>query len=90
MAKSSDKPTDEDIEALPIEDKVKYRYEHGQGSIQDIARVYRLEVSEVLEMIGEGEMNSVEFGGDLITEKEAGPGATMNRGEQYDVPYSTN
>ncbi len=82
------KMTEEDIEALPLPEKLRYRYEHGQGSIQDIARVYRVTVDEVLQAIGEGEMASVSLPGDMISQEEAGPGAQLNYGKDYKVPFS--
>lgn len=68
----------EEIEALPIEQRVLYRYQHAQGSIQDIARVYRLSVDEVLKMIGHGDMLEVSTQGDLIDQSEAGPEVRVN------------
>lgn len=68
-------------------------YEHyikGQGSIQDIARIYRVSVEEVLDIVGEGEMKSVDTTGDLIDAQEAGPGAEMSYGKTFNVPFSTD
>jgi hypothetical protein len=80
------------LEAMSLEDRVMYHYQHGQGSIQDIARVYRLDVNEVLHMIGEDELSTVQLqSGDLIDASEAGPGAQMNyEGKRFYVPYATN
>lgn len=72
-------------------DKIKDHYLKGQGSIQDIARVYRVEVGQVLHIIGQDEMLNVESGGDMIDSTEAGPGAQMNySGQQFNVPYSVD
>ena len=68
----------EEIEALPIEERVLYRYNHAQGSIQDIARVYRLSVEEVLKMIGQDEMLEIPMAGDQIDQAEAGPEVRVN------------
>lgn len=65
--------TGEEIEALPIEERVNYRYQHAQGSIQDIARVYRLSVDEVLQMLGMSDMIEIQTQGDMIDQAEAGP-----------------
>lgn len=70
--------------------KIKQHYQLGQGSIQDIARVYRLTVDEVLRIIGQEEMLEVESIGDLIDEDEAGPNATINRSKIHRATYTTN
>jgi hypothetical protein len=81
-----------DLDAMTVEERVNYHYQHGQGSIQDIARVYRLDVNEVLHIIGEDELSTVQLqSGDLIDASEAGPGAQMNyEGKRFYVPYETN
>jgi hypothetical protein len=68
----------EEIEALPIEERVVYRYNHAQGSIQDIARVYRLSMEEVLKLIGHDNMLEIPTQGDLIDQSEAGPEVRVN------------
>lgn len=80
------------LETMTVEDRVQYHYMHGQGSIQDIARIYRMEVDEVLDLIGQSEMKTVrQSHGDLIDASEAGPGAQMNyEGKQFGVQFSTN
>lgn len=70
--------------------KIREHYIRGQGSIQDIARVYRVEVDEVLNIIGLNDLSSVDAQGDLIDASEAGPGAEINHGKTFQVPYSTN
>lgn len=70
--------------------KVISHYQKGQGSIQDIARVYRLEVTQVLQILGINDISTVNMPGDMISPDEAGPGADMNYGKDYPVPYSTN
>lgn len=76
------------LAAMPLEEKVKYHYEHGQGSIQDIARVYRLDVDEVLHMIGLDELATVKTNqGDLIDDKDAGNAVINRDGETFSVPY---
>jgi hypothetical protein len=65
-------------------------YQVGTRSIQDIARIYRVEVGEVLEIIGERELSSVDISGDLIDAEEAGPNAEMNYGQQVKVPFTTD
>lgn len=70
--------------------KIMQDYQTGSSSIQTIARINRVEVGEVLEIIGENDLTKVTFAGDLIDETEAGPGATMNYGRTQDVPHSTD
>lgn len=70
--------------------KVIGHYQRGQGSIQDIARVYRLEVTQVLDILGIKDLSTINIQGDMITPDEAGPGADMNYGKDYPVPYTTN
>lgn len=77
-----------------IEEKTKKEirkfYLEGKGSIQDYARIYRLSVDEVLDIVGEKHLKTVQFSGDLIDAEEAGPATQLSHGEQYRVPYSTN
>ena len=71
-------------------EKIIEHYQKGQGSIQDIARVYRLTVDEVLEIIGVKDISNVRTQGDLIDAEEAGPGAQINLSKDFKVPFSTN
>ena len=81
----------DEIEALPIEERVTYRYQHGQGSIQDIARVYRIDVDQVLTILGLNDMIEVQTQGDLIDQSEAGPETRLNpRGNPAKANYTTN
>lgn len=68
-------------------EKIIGHYQRGQGSIQDIARVYRVTVPQVLEVIGQGHLSKVTMGGDLIDQSEAG-NAPLNYGEEVPVPFS--
>lgn len=70
--------------------KINDHYQKGQGTIQDIARVYGVTVADVLQAIGQGHLASVSTQGDMISESEAGPGATMNYGKQFIVPFTTD
>ncbi len=65
-------------------------YQRGQGSIQDLARIYGVSVDEVLQLIGAGDLGAVTVGGDLIDASEAGAGAQMNYGKDYKVPFTLN
>lgn len=73
-----------------LKKKINDHYQKAQGSIQDIARVYRLSVDEVLEALGMEDMMSVETTGDLIDQKEAGPDALLNHGQRHKVEYTAN
>ncbi len=70
--------------------QVNADYQRGKVSIQDIARIRRLTVQEVLDAIGEGSMGTVMYGGDLIDQSEAGPGAHMNYGGPVKIPFTTD
>lgn len=78
MADNEKLLTGEEIEALPLKEKINYRYQHAQGSIQDIARVYRLEVNEVLQYLGMEDLSEIQTQGDLIDQAEAGPLTPVN------------
>lgn len=71
-------------------EKIVEHYQRGQGSIQDIARVYRLTVDEVLDIIGVTDISIVTTQGDLIDAEEAGPGAQINYSKDFKVPFTTN
>lgn len=73
-----------------LKKKVIEHYNLGQGSIQDIARVYRLDVDEVLEVLGMQDMMTVQTMGDLIGQEEAGLETTLQRGTRHKVPYNTD
>lgn len=79
-----------DLDKMSIEEKVTWFYQHGSGSIQDIARVHRLSVEEVLHIIGQDEMTTVVTQGDLIDQQEAGPGIHLEPSKQHYVPYNTD
>jgi hypothetical protein len=56
-------------------------YQKGQGSIQDLARIYKVTVEEVLIAVGLSDMvDGVTLTGDLIDQREAGPLTTVNPG----------
>lgn len=77
--------TDQDIRT-----KVYDHYQKGQGSLQDIARVYRISVPEVLEIIGAPELGEVTTVGDMIDPSEIGPGAQFNYSKNFTVPFTTD
>jgi hypothetical protein len=72
------------------EDKIIAHYQKGQGSIQDIARVYNVSVAEVLRVTGQGHLATVQTQGDMISAADAGPGAQMNYGKEFSVPFTTD
>lgn len=69
---------------------VKQHYQLGQGSIQDIARVYRLTVEEVLEVLGLSDVMEVETSGDLIDQTEAGPEVQLKASNKFRAKFTTN
>jgi hypothetical protein len=78
------------VEELSRDEQIKYWYQRGKGSIQDIARIYNVTVHEVLVLIGEAESSNVFVAGDLIDEQEAGPSAQMNHGKSVRIDFTTN
>lgn len=74
-SKSVDK-TFKDLET--DDEKIIWHYQHAEGSIQDIARVYRTSVEHVLEINGLNDMAEVQTQGDLIDQSEAGPEVRVN------------
>lgn len=72
-----------------LKTKVNEHYQLGQGSIQDIARVYRLSVEEVLDIIGQSEVAVVEGMGDLIGPEEAGE-APIVTSKKYQAKFTTD
>lgn len=84
------KPVEPDLNAMSLEDRVRWRYVHGKGSIQDIARWDRVTVEEVLAWIGESELTVVQTQGDLVDQSEAGPGIQIEHSKQHYVTYSTD
>lgn len=72
------------------EEQIKFYYQHGKGSIQDLARIYRVSVDEVLHIIGESNLGTVSTQGDMIDASEVGPGASMNYGKEFKVPFDVN
>lgn len=65
-------------------------YQTSKNSIQDIARIYRVDVKEVLELIGESNLSTVTLPGDMIDATEIGPGASVYRGKDIDVNISVH
>lgn len=70
--------------------KINEHYQLGQGSIQDIARVYNLSVEQVLEAIGQTEMLEVESVGDLVDARELEPGTPIVASKKHRAKYTTN
>ena len=67
--------------------KIYDHYQKGEGSIQDIARVYRCSVEEVLHIIGQDELTHVAIIGDQIDQAEAGNVPVNYQGTTHNVPY---
>lgn len=75
------------IQERPRDEQIIFWYQHGKGSIQDLARIYNVEVSYVLNIIGEGHLSNVTLGGDMIDATTAGPGVSMNYGKEIKIPF---
>lgn len=70
--------------------EIKHVYNTSRNSIQDIARIYRVSVDQVLEIIGESRLGTVTTQGDIIDASEAGPGAVLNYGKEFKVPFTVD
>jgi len=73
--------------------QIKDFYQRGQGSIQDYARIYRVSVPEILEIIGEQGLGSAKMSdGDLVDMEELGPTGKglINGPEHVQTPFSLN
>lgn len=70
--------------------KINEHYQLGQGSIQDIARVYRLSVEEVLGVLGLNDLLEVESVGDLVDRSEVDVDTVISRSKKHKATYSTN
>lgn len=75
------------INEKTVEEQIKFYYQHGKGSIQDLSRIFNVSVDHVLNLIGESQLSTVSTTGDLIDESEAGPGATINYSKTFKVPF---
>lgn len=73
-----------------LQQVITNHYQGGYHSIQTLARTYNVSVDDVLEIVGEGTLSTVQIPGDLIDQSEAGPGAEMNYGRNVKVPFSVD
>lgn len=72
-------------------DTIKGHYAKGQGSIEDIARVYHVPVPAVLDITGNSELKAVALQGDLIDPDTAsGLKSTFNPGEIVEQVFDLN
>ncbi len=71
-----------------LKKEIKETYQSGAFSPLQLSYKFNVEISEVLEAIGEGQMNEVILVGDQID--DAGPGATINYGTRQRVQYTKN
>lgn len=70
--------------------EIKHWYMIGKGSIQDLARIYHVTVEQVLDLVGEGSVKTVQAQGDMIDAQEAGHGAEMNYGKEFNTPFTVD
>lgn len=72
-------------------DTIKGHYVKGQGSIEDIARVYHVPVPAVLDITGNSELKAVILQGDLVDPETAtGFKNAFNPGELVEQTYDLN
>ena len=69
--------------------EIRQHYQTG-NSIQAIARSYRVSVEEVLRIIDQEELATVELVGDQISPDEVGPNATFNPPQKQRATFSTD
>jgi hypothetical protein len=66
-------------------------YQSGTNSLQDLARIYKVDLDDVLNLTGNGHLATVQTSaGDMIDSSEAGPGGRLNGPESTKVPFTTN
>jgi hypothetical protein len=71
--------------------KILEHYQKGQGSIQDLARIYRVSVEQILDLTDNSELKQVTTTGDLVDASEAGPGAQLNYyGKDHPIIYTVD
>lgn len=83
---------------LPVEQQIQDHYNHARGTIQDYARIYKLTVEEVLDIINKkhdiGDVKAVPTIGDMISESEisvaAGDAPIRSTGNPAKPNYSVN
>jgi hypothetical protein len=77
-----------------LDDKIKKdvmnAYQTGSSSIQDIARVFRVDVDDVLNLTGNGHLATVHTSGDLVDRQEVGPNVPLSQGQEYQTPITLN
>ena len=83
-------PTKEPAKELTQDEKIVDAYQTSHRSIQDIARIFNVTVDHVLNLIGAGDLASVQIQGDLIDPSELGPGAQFNHGKIEHINFTTN
>jgi len=78
--------------ALPRDEQIRDHYIHARATIQEMARVYKLTVEKVLEILDLEDVGEVQTIGDQIDASELGPGdAPINSvGKSYKVPFTTD
>lgn len=73
-----------------LDQKVIDDYQHGRGTIQQIAIFYNITVDEVLKITGNTDLLEVEVVGDLVDASEAGPDVAISRSKKYKVNYDAS
>lgn len=75
---------------MTVDEQIKFYYQRGKGSIQDLARIFNVSVDHVLILVGESNLGTVSTQGDMIDATEVGPGAQINYGKQFKVPFTVD
>lgn len=70
-----------------LKKQINEAYQKGNSPMR-IALAHNIEVTQVYEALNKPELLTVRFAGDQID--DAGPGATINTGQVYRVPYTKN
>jgi hypothetical protein len=70
--------------------KIIDHYQKGQGSIQDIARVYRYSVQEVLQVLGMTDLLEVETQGDMVDSSEVGPDVPLEYSKKHNINFTSD
>lgn len=65
-------------------------YQRGRNSIQDLARIYKVSVQDVLETVGEGSATKVVAQGDLIDQQEAGNEVPVVYSKEFRPDFSVD
>lgn len=75
---------------MTVDEQIINAYQTGSQSLQDLARIYKVDINHVLLLTGNENLATVHTGGDLVDQQEAGPHANLSSGEDIDTPITLN